>query len=92
MTLIDTRHFYLENEDLVESREIEREELKEGAEGRDWVVFLMGGNSLFLNEFSYHLKQFTPLLFQGITRHYSLTTRTEVDLFLKFCCLKVHFI
>ena len=90
MTFIDTRHYYLEHEDLVESRELEREELKEGPEDWDWLKFLSGGNGLFTNEFSYQLKQITRFQYQGITRHYSLLTRSDIALFLKHCCLKIH--
>ncbi len=89
MTFTDTRHFYLENEELVESREVEREELKEGAEDRDWLKFLSGGNGLFNNHLSHHLPQFTRFHCQGIKRHYSLLSKCEIALFLKHCCLKI---
>ncbi|MEP0985149.1 hypothetical protein [Ekhidna sp.] len=90
MTLIDTRDFYFEKEELVESREVDREELKESAEKSDWIQFSAGGNDFIPNEICNQLRHITSFEYQGITGHYSLIRRSNVPLFLKHCCLKIH--
>ncbi len=90
MTLIDTRHFCFEKEEVIESREVEREELKEGVEKSDWFQFSPSNNYFISNEVSYQLRHFTSFEYQGITGHYSLIRRSDVALFLKHCCLKIH--
>lgn len=90
MTLIDARYFYLENEELVESREVEKEEeLEERTENKHWIQFLSGGNGLFIHWFSYQLQQYKRFHYQGITRHYSLVRKSVLGLFIKHCCLKI---
>ena len=92
MTLADTKFFYLEQEELVEGREVEREELKEGAEGKDWIKLLLsGGHGYFVAQFSYQYQRKNDFCLQEITRRTTCFGHTQIPLFLKFCSLKIPF-
>ena len=91
MAFIGTRDFYLENEELIESKEGEREELKEEGLGKDWIKLLLGFDD-FLNILnssrSHHLHYL--LHFQNLSWD-NLPKKREVGLYLKYCCLQIAF-
>ena len=92
MTLADVKFLYLEQEELAEGREVEREELKEGAESKDWIKLLFsGGHGYFVAQFSYQLQQKNDFRLQEITRRMTHFGHAQIPLFLKFCSLKIPF-
>ncbi|GAB4234283.1 MAG: hypothetical protein Tsb0034_07920 [Ekhidna sp.] len=90
MTFIDTRHFYLENEELVESKEGEREELKEGTEDKDWIKLIFGFSDFWVGNQSIESICYSYFLSLANTTCDNFFNKQEVPLFLKYCCLKIH--
>ncbi|MEO9483704.1 MAG: hypothetical protein ABJG47_09675 [Ekhidna sp.] len=90
MTFIDTRHYYLESEELVESREAEREELKEGAEGKDWMKWVHGGFDFYAKNQSFRFPPLTHFHGQTNAPKNIFFNKKELPLFLKYCCLKLN--
>ncbi len=91
MTLADTRTFYLEKEELLETCETELEELKEAKEGRDWIKVLHLGNTDYLSAqdaiLCHHTFHFTEREIQQRKVSFFLA---KVPLFIFFCCSKIH--
>lgn len=91
MALADGKSFYLEQEELLEGREIEREELKEGSEGRDWIKLLFSGGPDFHAMQVYHqIRIVTADHIKEITQRNCTFDRQEIPLFLMYCCLRTH--
>lgn len=90
MTFIDTRYYYLENEELVEGRETEREELKEGAEGKEWVKLLNGSFDQDILNQSFQFHQNSCFHEREINQLNAFLSKENLPLFLKYCCLKIH--
>lgn len=91
MTVADTKFFYLEQEELVESSEVELEEIKELKEGRDWIRILLSGGTDYLaaqNTFLTH--RASQICIREIAQLAIESLSTDVPLFIKFCCLKIH--
>lgn len=92
MTLADVKFLYLEQEELAEGREVEREELKEGAESKDWIKLLLsGGHGYFVAQFSYQYQRKIDFCLQKITERTTHFGHAKVPLFLQFCSLKIPF-
>ena len=91
MALADTKCFYLEQEELVEGRETEREELTEGAEGKDWIRLLLSGEYGVIRQptFLFDRKHDRFILRAGSPE--SIAAYKEIPLFLKYCSLKIPF-
>jgi len=92
LTLVDTRSYYLEQEELIESRPTEIEELEERAEGKDVFRFLPSsghGALIVQSPFELGLKNYSCFKRQG--NRVDLFTRVQIDLFLKYCSLKIPF-
>ncbi|MFY0653283.1 MAG: hypothetical protein JXQ96_14670 [Cyclobacteriaceae bacterium] len=91
MTLADTKFFYLEQEELVESAEVEREEIKEAKEGRDWIRTLLSGGADYLSVQNTFLAQRAALICtREIAQLAIAILSADIPLFIKFCCLKIH--
>ena len=91
MTLADTKSFYLEKEEIVEGREIEREELKEGAEGKDSIKLLISGGTDYLA--AHHtigLQRTLEYHTQEMSLRNTEFQKKSIPLFIMHCCLKVH--
>ncbi|MCP4456941.1 MAG: hypothetical protein GY816_02775 [Cytophagales bacterium] len=90
MTLADTSFIYLEQE-LVESAEVERKEITEGKEGRNWIRVLLSGGTDYLAAQNTSLDQIVSLT---CTREMAQSAiqilGTEIPLFIKYCCFKIH--
>ncbi|MEQ9301199.1 MAG: hypothetical protein RIF33_21665 [Cyclobacteriaceae bacterium] len=92
MTLADTRAWVFELDEIIEGREIEKEELKEGSEvAREWYRLLSAGGLDFIPS--------DPFLFKSVLLHYSAlnqssaylhTTDSRAPLFILHCSLKIH--
>jgi macrodomain Ter protein organizer (MatP/YcbG family) len=91
MTLADTRPFYLEKEELLETCETELEELKEAKEGRDWIRLPHLGNTDYLSaqEAILHHRKF-HFSAREIHRRKVTICQAKVPLFIFYCCSKIH--
>lgn len=91
MTLADTRVFYMEQEQVVESKEVEREELKENAEGKVEIkTLLFGSADGDTNQILYHLNRVANSFFRAATNRNRTLQKSQIPLFLMYCCLMVH--
>lgn len=91
MTLADTTFLYLEQEESVEICESELEELKESKEGRDWIRVLLSGGTDYLAVQNTFLIQRNSQICTGERAQLGNTIlSTDIPLFIKFCCLKIH--
>lgn len=90
MTLADTKFFYLEQEELVESVEVEREEIKKGKDGRNWIkILLSGGTDHLAVQNSFLAQRISQICTREIAQFAIATHSTDIPLFIKFCCLKI---
>lgn len=91
MTLADTRAWVFELDEIIEGRELENEELKEGSEAeREWFRMLSAGGPDFIASDPF---QFKSGLFHSITLEQPssfLGTACSIPLFILHCSLKVH--
>lgn len=92
MTLADCQFFYLEQEEVVEGREVGSEEVKDGEKGKNKTWLLINGSPGCLS--FHHDHQFQHFFYFLITNNsrYLISALDEgTPLFILFCCLKVHF-
>ena len=90
MVLSDSKIIYLEQEEVVESREVEREELKEGQEGKEYFNLILSGIGGFLASSCVSVTgRYARFFTKDInTQKFDIPTRAT-PLFIQYCCLKV---
>ncbi len=91
MSISDSRLLYQEIDELVEGRELEREELKEGAEsGKDWIKLLMSGGTDYIHQQSIcHLPDKIGFHIQESNLEQSHFHQSLVPLYLLHCSLRL---
>jgi hypothetical protein len=89
LTITDTHHLFIEQEEVAEGRELEREELKEKEEGKDWLENLLSSSDSEADQSNWVRFNFafsTLNQNQGSTSNFSIQ---NVALFILFCSLKI---
>ena len=91
LTLIDTHSLYLESENLAAREEgAEREELDKGAEGKDWLK-LLNSIHFFSVVDGFHSVLFHRSRFLAFYNTGDLVNHHKLRLYIKNCCLRLHF-
>ena len=92
MTLADTSTWVFELDEIIESTEIENEELKEGSGvEREWHKLLTSGDSNFLPSGLFRFKSVILHLLAVLNIHDQASLATlGLPLFILHCSLKVH--
>jgi len=95
MTFIDTQFIFLEKEELIELKEVEREEeIEENAESKkSGFKHLFSGGSDFIASLS---KVIFPVYWNNLSLGKQLFSsfhkRNNVPLFIMYCALRVHLV
>lgn len=88
---VDTKFFYIEQEEVLETYEKELEELKEGKEGRNWIKLLLsGGTDYLITQNTFLATRGFIYGLRGIIKLRTSIQRADAPLFIKYCCLKIH--
>ncbi len=93
MTLIDTKFFYFEQEELVEINEIEDEELEKSNKENNWVKLpIIGGTDFVSEQLCYQIQHLTRLCVIDFDQYDKTHSLSHIPLFLMHCCLKIPFL
>lgn len=93
MTFNDTQFIFIDHEEWIEAREVEKEEeVKEGEESeKSELKYLFSGGSDFISS-SWHpeFSNYWQVLRDGKSLNALDFTHTKVPLFIMYCALKLH--
>lgn len=93
MTFNDTQFIFIENEEWIEAREVEKEEeVKEGEESeKSELKYLFSGGSDFMS-FSWHPEFSASWQALNIGKRLNSLNlaHSKIPLFIKYCALKLH--